>query len=113
MSGGAQMSDPTTTLHEGPDRGRLPIITMIGAGLSFFLFAGLVWVMFYLNKQFYKPQDVNHERQKQLKELKDAEQATLNSHDKTEVPGRFRIPISKAMHKLIAERNAQNEEKSR
>lgn len=107
------MSDPTTTPHEGPDRGRLPIVTMIGAGLSFFLFAALVWMMFYLNKQFYKPQDVNVERQKQLKELKDAEQSTLTSYDRTEVPGRFRIPINKAMQKVIAERNAKNEEKSK
>src|SRR5260370_40032429 len=105
------MSDPTTTPNEGPDRGRLPVVTMVGAALGFFLFAGLVWVMFLLNKQFYKPHDENVERQKQLKELRDADQATLTSYGKTETPGRCRIPIDRAMEKLRAERNKQNEEK--
>lgn len=107
------MSDPVTDPPEGPNRGRLPVVTMLAALLSFFLFAGLVWVMYYLNRQFYKPQDVNAARQSQLRELKEAEQATLNTADKTEVPGRFRIPINKAIQKIIVERNEQNQEKPR
>src|SRR5260370_28350249 len=105
------MSDPRTAASEGPERGGLPVVTMVGAAFCFFLFAGLVWVMFLLNERFYKPQDVNVERQKQLKELRDADQATLTSYGKTETPGRFRIPIDRAMEKLRVERNKQNEEK--
>jgi hypothetical protein len=107
------MPEPATAQKEGTDHGHLPIATMIGAGLSFFLFAGLVGIMFWLNRQFYKPQDENAERQKQLQELKATDLATLTTYGKTETPDRFRIPIDRAIETLIRERNEQNKEKAK
>jgi hypothetical protein len=107
------MSEPATNPNQGAEHGHLPIATMIGAGLSFFLFAGLVGIMFWLNRQFYKPQDENVERQKQLRELKETDLATLTTYGKTDTPDRFRIPIDRAIETFIRERNEQNKEKAK
>jgi hypothetical protein len=100
------MTDPSTNSHEGPDRGRLPVVTMLGAALSFFLFVVLVGLMYYIAKP--APNDDIAERTRQLKELRDSDQATLNSYGKTDKG--YRVPIDRAIELLIKESAKQQKE---
>jgi hypothetical protein len=99
------MSEPATKSNDGPDRRGLPIVTMLGAALSFFLFVVLVGVMFYINKQFYAPRDDIAERAKLLKELRDGDQTTLTSYGKTDKG--YRVPIDRAILLVIDESKKQ------
>jgi len=102
------MTEPTPNSHEGPDRGRLPVVTMLGAALSFFLFVVLVGLMFYVARQFFTPSNDIAERAGQLKELRDSDQATLNSYGKTDKG--YRVPIDRAIELLIKESEKKEKE---
>jgi hypothetical protein len=95
---------------EGPESSRMPIATMVGSALIFLLFVGLVWLMFYFNRQFYTPRDESTERKKEIQQLRDSDQAALRTYGKSATAGLYRIPIDKAVQKLIADRNKQNTE---
>jgi hypothetical protein len=104
------MAEPTAPTPEGPDRGQLPVVTMIGAALSFFLFALLCWLMWYFVSQRYRPYDEVADKTKQRLELQEADRATL-----TAGPSKgerfYRIPIDKAMQLVIDESKAKGQPK--
>jgi hypothetical protein len=94
---------PTPALPE-PDRRAMPVVTMIGAVLVFFLFVLLVVIMFGITKRFYTPVDESADRQKQMKELREADRAILTSYGKSDKG--YRVPIDRAMQLVIDESKA-------
>ncbi len=100
------MTEPATHSIEGPHRGHLPVVTMVGALLAFFLFVLLVWVMWYFVNQKYTPHDDSVERIKQRTETQSADQNTLSTFGKTDT-GKYRIPINRAMQLIIDESEAK------
>lgn len=104
------MAEPAAAPEEGPDRGQMPVVTMVGAALSFFLFALLCWLMWYFVNQRYKPYDEGADRTKQRLELQEADRATL-----TAAPSKgerlYRIPIDKAMQLVTDESKAKGQPK--
>ena len=104
------MAEPTPPPAEGPDRGQLPVVTMVGGLLSFFVFALLCWVMWYFVNQRYKPYDETADRTGQRLELEKADRAVLTSSP-AKVNDRFyRVPIDKAMQLVVDESKAKPKE---
>jgi len=73
------MADETTTEREGPERGRLPIVTMVGTALSLLLFVVIVGLMLGMNAWFYSPRDESAARKQKKDELRQSETEYLNS----------------------------------
>jgi len=89
------MDEPESKVDEGPDRRKMPWLTMTVSLLSFLLFFGLVVVMIYLNRVYYQSPDEEARRLQVLEELRAADRKTLEGYGKT--PKGYRIPIERAM----------------
>jgi hypothetical protein len=96
------MSEAAIPPTQEPDQKAMPVVTMLASALLFFLFVLLVVIMFGITKQFYTGVDESAEKQKQMRELREADRATLSSYGKNDRGG-YRIPIDRAMQRLIEE----------
>ncbi len=94
------VSETAATPNGEPNGSTMPLGTMVGAALTFFLFVFLVWVMWYFVSQRYRPYDEVADKTKERTALQDAQRTRLSSYGKDDKG--YHMPIDRAM-KLIAE----------